>query len=275
MRSRRARIGLTVLILVYLWTFLSPLVAAWDWSAKDLSAFLEPPGGSHWWGTTQTGEDVYAQSMRGLQRSLSTGLLAGPLATVIAAVVGSLAGYFGGWTDRILMWGTDLLLVVPAFVLVAIASPALNGGSFLWLVLVMAGLVWMITARVVRSMARELRERPFVQAARYTGMGPLSIIYRHVLPNTASILIIDATISMASVVLLESALSYFGFGVQSPDVSLGTLIRDGTRTLAYPWLFLPPSLLLIGAVLVVNYTGDGLRDALDPGSERARRVTGS
>ena len=151
---------------------------------------------SHWFGTTQIGGDVFAQTMRGLQKSLLIGLLVAVISTGLAAVVGAVAGYFGGWVDRVLMWIVDLLLVIPSFLIIAIISGNLQGAS--WLILVRADrrLRWMITARIIRGMTLSLREREFVQAARYSGVSSAGIIFRHLIPNMSSLLIIDATIAV-------------------------------------------------------------------------------
>ena len=271
LRNRFAVLGLIIVVAMYALAFLGPLLSPWNYESQDYNAFLQPPSADHWFGTTQIGGDVFTQTMRGLQKSLTIGLLVAVISTSIAAVVGSLAGYFTGWSDRVLMWLVDLLLVLPSFLIIAIMSPALQGQGLWLFILLLAAFQWMITARIVRGMTLTLREREFVKAARFMGEKPWKIIRRHILPNMASLLIIDATINVGSAVLAESGLSYFGFGVQPPDVSLGTLIRDGTQgALTTPWLFVFAGLLLIISVLGVNFVGDGLRDALDPNSARGR-----
>jgi peptide/nickel transport system permease protein len=140
-------------------------------------------------------------------------------------------------------------------------------------VLLLGMFAWMITARILRGMTLTLREREFVKAARFMGAPPLLIIRRHILPNMASLMIIDVTITVGSTILLETGLSYFGFGVQPPDVSLGTLIRDGSSSaITTPWLFMFAGGLLVVSVLAVNFIGDGLRDALDPNARAPRRM---
>jgi peptide/nickel transport system permease protein len=264
-RKRLALAGLATILLLYTMAFLSPLFAPWDYIEQDYTAFLQPPSLSHWFGTTQIGGDVFAQTMRGLQKSLTIGLLVALISMVVAATVGATAGYFGGWVDRCLMWVVDLLLVLPSFLVVAILSPAFNSWRLLVLFLALFG--WMITARIVRGMTLSLREREFVKAAKFMGVPPWKIITRHIVPNMGSILIIDTTIAVGLAILAETSLSFLGFGVQPPDVSLGTLIADGTRSaLTFPWLFLFSGGLLILAVLAVSFVGDGLRDALDPNS---------
>jgi peptide/nickel transport system permease protein len=270
-RRKVAVVGLFVLAFLVLFAFFGPYLSKWDYKEKDFSSFLEGPSGSHWFGTTQIGGDVYQLTLRGLQKSLIIGFLAALFSTGMAAVVGAYAGYYGGWVDRALMWFVDLLLVLPSFLIIAILSPQFRGKTWLVFVLLLAGFSWMITARVVRGMALSLREREFVQAARFMGVPSRTIIFRHLLPNMSSLLIIDATLNVGGVILAETGLSYFGFGVQPPDVSLGTLIADGTRSaLTYPWLFLFAGGLLILTVLAVSVVGDGLRDAVDPNAGAAK-----
>jgi len=273
LRNRFAVASLGVIVLLYVVAFSYPLFAPWDYGRPDYQSFLMPPGGSHWFGTDKIGIDMFAQTMRGLQKSLSIGLLVAIFSTGLAAIVGSAAGFFGRATDRALMWVVDLLLVLPAFLIIAILSPSLRGQSWLLLVLLLAVFQWMITARIVRGMTLTLREREFVKAARYMGQSPWRIIFRHILPNMASLLIIDGTINVGIAVLAETSLSYFGFGVQPPDVSLGTLIASGTESAqTFPWLFYIPAGFLVITVLAVNFAGDGLRDALDPTSTRGRKA---
>ena len=274
LRRRVAVAGIGVIVLLFLMAFVGPHLVKWNYQFQDLSHGLEGPSTRHWFGTTQLGQDVFAQTMRGLQKSLVIGLLTAFFSTGTAAVAGSCAGYFGGWVDRILMWIVDLLLVLPSFLIIAILSPRFRGKTWLLFVVLLAAFSWMITARIVRGLTLSLKEREFVQAARFMGVPSRKIIFRHLLPNMASFLIIDATLNVGGAILAETGLSFFGFGVQTPDVSLGTLIADGQSSfLTYPWLFLFAAGLLVVAVLSVNVVGDGLRDALDPNSSAVRART--
>ncbi|MFI8459311.1 ABC transporter permease [Kitasatospora sp. NPDC085464] len=274
--ARGALVGAAVVLLLFALAFGGPFLTPWDYATPDFSALHQPPSAEHWFGTNGVGQDVFAQTLRGLQKSLVIGLLVALLSTVLASVVGACAGYFGGWADRALMFLVDLLLVFPAFLIITIVSSRLKSAGWIAFVLLLALFNWMITARVVRSMTISLREREFVRAARFMGVRPLRIISRHILPNVASFLIIDATIAVGGAVMSETALSYFGFGVKAPDVSLGTLLAAGTSEApVFPWLFYFAAGLLVLFVLAVNLIGDGLRDALDPTSgaapSRARR----
>ena len=267
MRNKLAVFGLCNLIFMFLLAFLGPYLSKHKWDDLDFMYLLQPPSREHWFGTTQIGGDVFALTMRGLQKSLIIGLLVAFFSTGIAAIVGAFAGYLGGKIDKAMMWVVDLLLVLPAFLLIAVMSPLYRGKTWLIFVVLLAAFGWMITSRIVRGMAMSLRERDFIRAARYMGVPTRTIVFRHLIPNVASILIIAATLDVGGTILSETGLSYLGFGIQPPDVSLGSLIADGTNSaLTYPWLFCFAGGALVLTVLSVSFIGDGLRDAFDPGA---------
>ncbi|MEU1390355.1 MULTISPECIES: ABC transporter permease [unclassified Nonomuraea] len=267
--SAQGLVGFAVLALMFLLAFVGPLFSPWSYTDKDFTAFLQPPSPRHWFGTLQTGADVYAVTLRGMQKSLIVGLLAALVSTAVAAVVGAFSGYFLGWTDRALSWVTDLLLVLPAFLILAIMSPLFGAGQWVLFVVMLALFLWMVTSKIVRGMTISLKEREYIQAARFMGVPPVRIIFRHVIPNLSSLLIVDATLNVSAAILTETSLSYFGFGIQPPDVSFGTLIADGSRTAVYaPWTFWFVAGLLVVTVLAVNLIGDALRDAFDPAARR-------
>ncbi|MEU9132488.1 ABC transporter permease [Kitasatospora sp. NPDC048540] len=269
--ARGVLVGAAIVLLLFLLAFLGPYLTPWDYATPNYTAIRQPPSAEHWFGTNGIGQDVFAQTVRGLQKSLVIGLLVALFSTVLASLVGACAGYFGGWTDRALMFLVDLMLIFPSFLIIAIVSPKLRGTGWLAFVLLLGLFNWMITARVVRSMTLSLKEREFVRAASFMGVRPFRIILRHILPNVSSFLIIDATITVGGAVMSEAALSYFGFGVRAPDVSLGTLLAAGTGDApVFPWLFYFAAALLVLFVLAVNLIGDGLRDALDPTADAGR-----
>ena len=273
-RNKTAVFGLGVIAFMFLFAFGGPFIGQWNYSESDFSSLLKGPSASHWFGTTQIGVDVFAQTARGLQKSLVIGLLVAVFSTGLSAIVGAFAGYLGGRADKETMWFVDLLLVLPSFLVLVILSRFYQGKTWLLLVVGLTIFDWMITARVVRGLAMSLRERDFVRAARYMGVPTRKIIFRHLLPNMASILIIAATLNVGGAILAETGLSYLGFGVAAPDVSLGTLIAEGTgAALTYPWLFLFAGSILVLTVLAVSFIGDGLRDAFDPGAMRVKKST--
>jgi peptide/nickel transport system permease protein len=272
LRSPSALASLIVLMLLFVGCYALPSFLPYSYTDLDYTALLQPPNTRHWLGTNALGQDLLAQTLRGMQKSMLIGLCVAIISTGIAATVGSIAGYFGGWRDRALMWLVDLMLVVPSFILILILTPRTkNSGNVIVLVLLLSGFGWMVSSRMVRGMTMSLREREFIQAARYMGVANRRIITHHVVPNVASILIIDTALNVAVAILAETGLSYLGFGIQPPDVSLGTLIADGTQSATtFPWVFLFPAGVLVLILVCANLTGDGLRDALDPTSGASR-----
>lgn len=269
-RNKTAVVGLVAVIALVLLAVVGPYASYWKFDDVDRTAFLSPPSSNHLFGTTQSGRDVLALTMRGLGKSLMIGFLVALVSTAVAAAVGASAAYFGGWTERISLWVIDLLLVIPNFFLIAVISTGGPKGPYSWLLLVamIAAFAWVLSARVVRSLTLSVKEREYVLAAKFMGLPAPKIIARHILPNISSLLIIDATLAVAMAILSETSLSFFGFGVQSPDTSLGTLIGTGQRmATTFPWIFLAPATLLVILILAVNAVGDGLRDALDPSSK--------
>lgn len=272
-RNRLAVVSLAVLVVLFVACYAVPPLLPYSHTDIDYSALQTPPSPQHWFGTNAIGQDVLAQVLRGMQKSLLIGVCVAFISALVAAIVGSVAGYFGGGRDRALMWIVDLLLVVPSFILIAIITPRTkNSANIVLLIVLLASFSWMISSRMVRGLTMSLREREYVQAARYMGVPSWRIIARHILPNVASILIIDTALNVGVAILAETGLSFLGFGVQPPDVSLGTLIADGTKSATtFPWVFLFPAGVLVLILVCANLVGDGLRDALDPGSANLQR----
>ncbi|MDG5485010.1 ABC transporter permease [Mycolicibacterium gadium] len=270
-RNKPAVVSMVILVLLFVGCYALPPLLPYSYSDLDYFALQQPPNADHWFGTNALGQDLLAQTLRGMQKSMLIGVCVAFISTVIAATVGTIAGYFGGWRDRTLMWIVDLMLVIPSFLLVTIVVQRTKG-DIVWMIVLLSVFSWMISSRIVRGMTMSLREREFVVAARYMGVSNTRIILRHIIPNVASIIIIDTALNVGIAVLAETALSYLGFGVQPPDVSLGTLIASGTPSATtFPWLFLFPAGALVLIIFCANLIGDGLRDALDPGSKALRR----
>lgn len=228
--------------------------------------------GPHPMGQDALGKDVFALVMRGTQQSLLVMVVIGVLASTIGVVTGALAGYHRGRLDEVLMRFTDMVITVPVVVVGAVLGHWVGGADPLALALVLSLVSWMPMARVVRGEVLALREREFVDAARMAGAGATRIITRHLLPNAAGPIIVNATLLMAAAILLETSLSYLGFGITAPDVSLGTLVQEYQSAFATrPWLFWWPGAAIVTIALCVNVIGDGLRDALDPRRARPPR----
>jgi peptide/nickel transport system permease protein len=269
LRNKTAVVGLVIILVLIIAALIGPSLVPWQYDQIDRRAYLKPPSDRHVFGSTQGGRDMLALTLRGLRKSLLIGFMVAVLSTGTAAIIGSFAAYFGGWFERIALWVTDLLLVIPSFLLIAVLTTGGPKGANAWLLLVvlLAAFGWMLSARVVRSLSLSVKEREYVQAAKFMGLSAPKTIVRHILPNISSLLIIDATLNVGGAILSETGLSFFGFGVQSPDTSLGTLLGDGARQVnSFPWLFTAPAVAVVLLVLCVNAVGDGLRDALDPNS---------
>lgn len=269
LRNKTAIVGLVMYaLLVFLAVFGPSVVAQWHFTDLDSKAFLKGPSWSHWLGTDQSGRDVLAMCLEGLRKSMLISLFVGVGATAVAAIVGSFAAYFGGWFERIALWGIDLLLVLPSFLITAIFMRNVESNMTAWLIFWLAILGWMLSARVVRSLTMSVRDREYVTAAKYMGVPGPKIVIRHILPNISSLLIIDATLGIGGAVIAETSLAFFGFGIRSPEVSLGTVIQEGSAmATTFPWVFAGGASFLVFMVVAVNFIGDGLRDAFDPSSK--------
>ncbi len=260
-------IGAVVVGLMIIWAIGGLWITKWSPQDQDLLQANIGPTVHHWFGTDEIGHDLYAETVSGLRKSLIIGLIAGPSGTLIAAFVGSFAGYLGGKIDAVISWFINFLLVLPAFFILILLSPKFKGLSFLALTAFIAMFSWMVMAQVIRAQTKSLRDREFVKAARFMGVGTFTIIRRHIIPNVASLLIIDATLGVVAAIGTETALSYFGFGILPPAVSLGSLLAVGTPgATTRAWVFVFPAAVLIILLFAVSLVGDALRDAVDPTS---------
>jgi ABC-type dipeptide/oligopeptide/nickel transport system permease subunit len=269
---RLAVVSLVLLLLVIVVALFGGRL--WHYNYAEITdEFSSPPSAKHPFGTDGIGHDTLAQVLRGAQRSVIIALLVAFVSTSFGTLVGALAGYYRGILDAVLMRFTDLVLTVPSLAVFALLSNryANRENGWLFLSFVIAGLLWTTIARVVRGVFLSLREREFVEAARALGAGDARIIFRHLLPNAVGPIIVNATITVAIAILLETSLSYLGLGVRLPDTSLGLLVAEGAEAAqTRPWLFYFPGVFIILIALTVNFVGDGLRDAFDPTQTQVR-----
>ncbi|WP_424935876.1 MULTISPECIES: ABC transporter permease [Bacteria] len=272
MRNKPAVVGVVIFLLLVLFSIVGPLVARYDHVYLDFLNLGTPPSADHWFGTTTAGNDLFAQVAVGTQRSLMIALTVSIGTTVISAVVGTAAAYFGGFTERIALVVIHFFMVVPTFLILALVSNS-AGGDWRIISLVMIFTSWFFPARVIWTMALSLREREYVHAARYMGVPGMRIVLRHLLPNIGSLLVINFTLGVVTAVMAETGLSFIGFGVKIPDVSLGSLIGTGANTItSAPWLFYFPAAALTLLTVSMALIADGLRDALDPTSAAGGRA---
>jgi oligopeptide transport system permease protein len=254
-------------------------------------AQFSPPNAAHWFGTDAHGRDVLSRVCFGARVSLCVGLIGAAVSLVIGVLWGAVAGYCGGRVDGAMMRFVDVLYALPSVIFVIVLITALNAfvtkmqagphgisaatGRFLQFAGLFAGLgavSWLTMARIVRGQVLSLRRRAFVEASRALGATHARILLRHILPNVYGVIIVYLTMTIPSIILYESFLSYLGLGIQPPQASLGSLISSGAGQInsirVYWWLIACPAIFLVLTLLALNFVGDGLRDAWDPRTER-------
>jgi peptide/nickel transport system permease protein len=284
MRHKLAVAALVVLVLLYFVAIFAPELARHPLNprltAKTLAEAKQSPSLKHWFGTDELGRDQLTRIMYAMRVSLSVGLLVALVSTLVGTSIGSIAGYFGGWVDQLLMRFTDLFLVVPALAILAMAQKGLSGKRLalihirpsptILMVVVLSFLFWQTIARVVRGLFLSIKQKEFVEAAKASGASSRRIIVRHILPNIVGPIAVNLTLVVGYAIVTESTLSFLGFGLQPPSVSLGTMLYQSESAVGTPQAYLIyfPGLVLLLTVLAVNFLGDGLRDALDPQSTR-------
>jgi peptide/nickel transport system permease protein len=288
-RHKGAMISMFVLLFILVLSVTSigvgPIPGWWQWSPYDRPPPLNPRGeptleipffggtgfsiGSHPFGQDETGRDMFAATMLGIQNTMVVIVVLALLSTTIGVLVGAIAGYFGGWWDSVLMRVTDTIIIIPLILITAVAGYSLGATGVLAVALVMGLFLWMGLARLVRAEFLALREREFVDAARVAGASSARIIFKHILPNSVGVVVVNVTLLMGTGILTEVALGFLGFGIQPPNISLGSLISQyqGAFT-TRPWLFVWPGVFIIAIVLCIQFIGDGLRDAFDPRQKR-------
>lgn len=270
--SPLAMLALVILGLFVIVGVFAPLVAPQDPNAQDLAARLQPPlAEGHLLGTDGLGRDVLSRLIYGTRISLVVGFTAVLLSAALGIVVGLVSGYVGGWVDSLFMRIVDAWLAFP-FLLLAIAIVAVLGRGLNNIVIALVITGWVLYARLVRGETLSLREREFVLSARGLGANPLSIMFRHILPNCMAPILVVATLEIGVVIVTEASLSFLGLGAAASEPSWGGMLSDGRAYLTRAWwLATLPGLAIFAVVLAVNILGDGLRDALDPRHESIRR----
>lgn len=263
-KNRLAMVSLGILCFLVLVALATPWIAPYTYQGQDLSLGASPPSWEHWMGTDVLGRDLLTRIMYGTRISLMVGFIATAVALGIGVLWGTVAGFFGGRIDAMMMRIVDVLYALP-FAIFVVLLTVVFGSSMLLLFLAIGAVEWLTMARIVRGQVLGLRRQEFVEAATAMGLSRWTIIRRHLIPNALGPIIVYTTLTIPSVILLESFLSFLGLGVQAPQSSWGSLISDGVDTMEeYPWLLIFPGLTLSIALFSLNFLGDGLRDALDP-----------
>jgi peptide/nickel transport system permease protein len=265
--------ALAILVLVFLiivstLAFLSP----YNPTDQEPANNFQQPNTEHWFGTDELGRDLFTRILYGGRVSLAVGLVSTFFAILLGVVVGALSGYFGGMTDSALMRTTDAFLTFPTIFVLILLSAFLREQNAPWMqnsifvvIIIIAALSWMWTARLVRGLFLVLREKEFISATRALGGSDSRIIFRHILPNCIGPIMVSATLQMAFAIITEAGLSYLGFGVQPPTPTWGSILATAqNQVFRAPWIAVFPGMMIFVTVMAINYIGDGLRDAFDP-----------
>ena len=274
LRNRAAMAGLVILAIITLLALLAPLLSTYSYDGIDYNAISCAPdwwpaqaacnaGGTHWFGTDAEGRDLFVRVLYGARVSLAVGLVATLVSLLIGVFYGATAGYLGGRVDGVMMRIVDVLYSLP-FIFFVIILMILFNRNFILLFVAIGAVEWLTMARIVRGQTLSIKQKEFVEAARASGVSSFGIIRHHVVPNVMGPVIVYITLTVPSVILTESFLSFLGLGIHEPLTSWGVLISDGAGQESAPWLLLFPALLMAVTLFCFNFIGDGLRDALDP-----------
>jgi len=271
-RQHRMAVGSGLVVLLLLAAvIIVPILSSRTYWEIDPANRFQPPSLSHPFGTDELGRDTFVRVMYGGRVSLLVGFSGAVSATILGSVVGAIAGYYGGRVDSVLMRFTDVMLTLPTLPLMLFVSMLFHGGA-LTVIIVVAAFFWMGTARMVRGRFLSLKTEAFVEAALASGCSAPRIIFRHLLPNTADVILVSTTLRVSTAILYEATLSFLGFGVQPPTPTWGNMLqRSMNYMLGMPgatgvpwWLIFFPGFFILVTVLCINFLGDGMRDAMDP-----------
>ncbi len=263
-KNKLALAGSVIILILFVCALFAPLLSRYDPARIDVENILSPPSIAHWMGTDESGRDVWSRMIYGARVSMLVGFVAVGIATLIGIFFGAVAGYYGGKVDAVIMRFVDIMLCFPTFFLI-LAVIAVLEPNLMNIMIIIGVTGWMGVARLVRAEFLALKEQEFVQAARAFGASDFRIIFRHLLPNAMAPVLVSATFGIAGAILTESALSFFGLGVQPPTPSWGNILSSGYKYIDFAhWLSIFPGLAILVTALGYNLLGEGLRDALDP-----------
>lgn len=267
LKHRLAVLGLIVFGLIILSAILAPLISPSDPYAIS-GEFAAKPSDAHLLGTDQVGRDLLSRLIYASRVSLSVGVGAVAIYVVIGTVLGAMAGYFGKWVDMVIMRITDVFMSFP-YLMVILVLVSIMGPSLFNIVVVLGLLGWPAIARIVRGSVLSIKEMDYIKAGIALGYSTPKIVFQHILPNCLAPILVNATFGIAQAIIMEASLSFLGMGVQPPTASWGNMLTEAqslTVLSSQPWLWIPPGLMILLAVLSINFMGDGLRDAMDPKS---------
>jgi len=264
LKNPLALAGLIIIGIISVMAIFAPWIAPFDPDAINVKNILLSPSSTHFMGTDGLGRDVYSRMLFGARISLLVGIVAVGIATIIGIVLGAIAGFYRGWVDTVIMRLVDIMLSIPTFFLILAVIAFLTPS--IWNIMIVIGLTsWMGVTRLVRAEFLSLRNREFVLASQTLGAKDSRLIFKQLLPNSLTPIIVSSVLGIASAVLVESGLSFLGLGVQAPQASWGNILTDGKEYIEFAWwLSLFPGLAILITVMGYNLLGEGLRDALDP-----------
>jgi len=263
-KNKLAVSGSVLLIVITAAAFLGPLFISQSYETQNLELGPTPPSAQHWLGTDTLGRDMFVRLLYGGQVSMAVGLCATAVALTIGVIYGTVAGFIGGKVDALMMRIVDIMFALP-FTVFVILLMVFFGRKFVLLFAAIGAVQWLTMARIVRGQVKSLRRMEFIEAAEALGLPKHKIIFRHMIPNALGPIIVYATLTVPSVMLLEAFLSFLGLGVQPPMSSWGVLIKEGAENMEeFPWMLIFPGAALALTLFSLNFLGDGLRDALDP-----------
>ncbi len=262
-KNKTFTIALLVLALIIISVMVIPLFSQLDPVSHSLQESWQKPSLKHWFGTDKFGRDVFARVLYGGRISFLIALLAMLLSVLVGVPYGLISGYLGKKTDALLSWIINLFMAVPQFLLILTIIAILDKNSIMWVIIVIALFSWMDVARLVRNQTLSLKERDFILAGKVTGLSSCRILVRHILPNLAGSLVVLATLLLGNIILVESALSFIGLGIQPPTPSWGNIINDGRQALVdYWWISVFPGLAIILTVLCITIIGEHIQDKI-------------
>lgn len=275
-KNKLALCGLVAISILILMVIISYFITPYDRDATNLINAEQSPSIKHWLGTDELGRDYFTRLLYGGQISLTVGIISVAISLTLGILFGGISGYYGGWIDNILMRFAEIIYSFPflplAITLSAIIGTRVSDKNKIYMVMVIIGVLrFPSLARMIRGQILTLREQEFMQAATALGLSDVRKIFRHLIPNTFAYIIVNATLGVAGAILSESSLSFLGLGVSPPVPSWGNMVTYATRSHVLknmPWLWIPPGLCIFIAVMSINLIGDGLRDAVDPKSNK-------
>ncbi|MBM7098021.1 ABC transporter permease [Bacillus sp. H-16] len=270
-RNKLAMISIAFLVLVTILAYLAPFIAPFDPNRVDIMNRNQPPGGGYLLGTDNSGRDILSLLLYGARTSLTIGFVCMISVVIIGTFIGSIAGYYGGWVDAVLMRFTDFVMNFPFLVFVIVLASIFRDAGIWALIIVISALSWTGAARVVRSKTMSEKENEYVMAAISIGGSPLKVIRKHLLPNVMTTIIVQATLLLAVMIVVETGLSFLGFGVPSGTPSWGNMMQEARQPhviRSFWWIWVPPALAITFTILAINFIGEGIKDAFNPKSAR-------